>query len=171
MRGPAILQLGPRLVRILLPIGVLGVCLATPSASSASIVIADASSVEGDVALSDLFLTVTSDSVAGVDWKTVARGTGLQDAQPSLDYVEADGQLLFPAAGSQTIGLQLIGEYDDEEDEYFDVVLTDSVSGAFLAQAAIGILDDDASIGVGSVFMDEGAPGSRPSSSRSRPIE
>lgn len=105
--------------------------------------IADPQLPEGNSGITDFEFTVTlseaSDQVVTVDFATVA-GT----ATANVDYNEANGTLTFePGETTQTIVVEVIGDFEFEGDEIFDVVLSSPQNAAISQGSAMGIILND----------------------------
>jgi hypothetical protein len=122
-----------------------GACDAGAYELSGTVSIAGASLAEGTGTNPVLNLTVTL-SQASSQPVTVAFATANGTAAAGADYVSATGTVTFPAgATSRPIGITLIGDATDENDETFTVTLSNPVGAVLGTATATGtILDDDA---------------------------
>src|SRR5262249_12489987 len=84
-------------------------------------------------------------SVAVPQTVTVSYTTAPVDATPGVDYEPVSGVLTFlPNETDKVIAVNVLGDTLDEDDETFQVQLSDAVNASIAVPAAVGsILDDD----------------------------
>ncbi|HET9317550.1 MAG TPA: Calx-beta domain-containing protein, partial [Vicinamibacteria bacterium] len=136
-----------------------GACDAGAYELSGTLGIANASMAEGTGSNPTLNLTVTL-SQASSQPVTVGFSTANGTAVAGADYVAATGTVTFPAGTTtRPIGITLVGDALDENDETFTVTLSNPV-GAVLgtATATATITDDDAppQVSIGDCTAPEG---------------
>ena len=122
-----------------------GACDAGAFELSGTVSIASATMAEGTGVNPTLNLGLTL-SPASTQPVTVAFATSNVTAVASADYLAASGTVTFPPGiTSRTIGVTLLGDSIDENDEAFAVTLSNSVGAVLGTATATGtILDDDA---------------------------
>jgi hypothetical protein len=103
---------------------------------------------EGDGGTAPAVFTVTlstpTDFPVTVDYAT-SSGTGGSFATPGIDFEGISGTLSFdPGETLKTISVQVIGDLEDEKDEYFSVRLSNAQPISIYINSSIGyILDDE----------------------------
>jgi len=106
--------------------------------------IADSSILEGDssavTAVFTVTLAPTSTAIVEVDYATIAGS-----ATSGVDYTSESAALTFnPGETEKYIQIDILGDFDDEADETFDVQLSNPVNADLLDDNAIGtIIDND----------------------------
>jgi subtilisin family serine protease len=127
-----------------------------------TVTVADAAKTEGAAGTSNLVFTVTLSNAFN---QPVSMAYATQDASANAgsDYVAAAGTLTIPAgATTGTIAVAILGDYDIESNETFQVVLSSPSNATIADDTAIGtIVNDDAvpSISVTSKSQSEGNSG------------
>jgi hypothetical protein len=161
------LDLGPASAGIL---GTRRVTVFVDNDDTATVSIANASVVEGDMGNTPMVFTATlsapiaSDCEFGVEIFGVPPGT---PATPDVDFVNATAQVTIPAMQTQaTFEVQIIGDTLPEDDEQFVVETFGEpfVCDIFSASAIGTILDDDApiTVSIDDVTLAEGNAGPTP---------
>lgn len=121
----------------------------------------DATVTEGDSGTTLANVTVSLTAPSGVT-ATVAYQTADQTALAGSDYTAATGVITFaPGVTSQTIGVLVTGDLDDEADEFFDLVLA-SPTGATIGDGTASVTitnDDDPTVAVSGGSAAEGDSG------------
>jgi hypothetical protein len=108
-----------------------------------SIRIASASVMEGDQGprplVFTLSLTQPTNAPVTVDYFTVDR-----EAAAGIDYVATNGTVVFaPNQTTQTLAITVLGDLEDETNETFLVVLTNSTVLPITSRQAVGTIIDD----------------------------
>ncbi|MEM8963802.1 MAG: Calx-beta domain-containing protein, partial [Acidobacteriota bacterium] len=126
--------------------------------------VAGASVVEGGAGTTgtvDVAVSLSAASVVPVslDFATADHG-GADAALAGIDYQSQSGSLVFaPGETTKTITLTVLGDAEVENDESFDVRLSNAVNAGLGPAATVIVLDDDAVLTVGDARQNEGDAG------------
>src|SRR5512133_1458269 len=147
------------------------IALATPLAAamagpgapqSATLSINDVTVTEGDSGSTDATFTVTLSEVS-TDAVAVDYATADGSAVAPGDYTGASGTVTFlPGETTQTVTVGVNGDLLDENDETFDVDLTNAVNATIDDGLGVGTITDDAplpAVSIGNSTVTEGNSG------------
>lgn len=105
-------------------------------------------------------LNVPSTQLITADYLT-QDGTATAD----VDYIPRTGQLVFqPGITNQTVSIQIIGDLNPEQDENFDLLITNAVNASIATGIAVATIRDDDSgdlIGISDTVIVEGDTGTK----------
>ena len=142
-----------------------GMVVDDPNTSLATIIVESNMGLEGDVWQQALSFDVSISEADPQNDITVDFGTQDGSAAAGDDYEATSAQVIFPAATTvltQSIPVNVFGDFDVEDDESFTVVLTNPSSNARISiDTATGTIqnDDLVSVSVGDVSALEGNSG------------
>ena len=110
--------------------------------------IADANITEGDKGLQKLSFTLTldhADSQNDISVSYRTQSDSAEDESGNHDYLQESGTVTFPKGSTTaTIDIDVDGDFQDESDEQFYLILSDPVHATLADANATGtILDDD----------------------------
>ncbi|MDH5622487.1 MAG: hypothetical protein OEY74_10430, partial [Gammaproteobacteria bacterium] len=145
-----------------------GMVIDDPVVTLPSISVSGASSAEGDTGTTELAFDVRITAPDAANDVSVRLRTLDGSALDGQDYNATDTEIVFPAGTqelSQSVPVVVIGDFDVETDETFDVELYDPSSNATISSAiATGTIENDdlVAVTVGDVAELEGDAGSVP---------
>ncbi|MGF1502116.1 MAG: ExeM/NucH family extracellular endonuclease [Paracoccaceae bacterium] len=118
----------------------------------------DVTMMEGDSGTTDFVFTVTrSGDTSGVTMVDFATADGTATA--GSDYTSNSGTLTFMAGGpnTQTVTVSVTGDMDAEQNETFNVALSNATNGAFISDATgLGTIQNDDGVVISQINQVQG---------------
>jgi hypothetical protein len=113
-------------------------------APAATLSITDRTLVEGDDGTTNMEFTVTLANGPSTGNVTVEYMTGGGDATATTDYTTTSGTLTFaPGTTTQTFNVPIVGDTLVENDETFNITLSNAVNATIGTETAVGTIEDD----------------------------